>query len=374
MAETKNPGDKLTVSPTKTLTLKRGAASSRALCARVSAMAAPSRSSSRRSRSAACRVKADRRRLGPQKRRRRRSRRDRRARRPRPPAARPARHPPPRNTGGVLLRTLTEEERNARATALANSRVRDVEERKIAEEEAARRASRDAVEQAERDAAEARKKAEEDRHRHEDEAKKKAELEAKKRFGDEETRTARTAPAAPRPPVAVTEPDDDEGPRQVRRGPGGAARPAVAPKVATTPPGGREAARPPDTGHRADRRRSARALDRIVPPAHPAPERPSQRRAEGKADPRGDNSGSDHNSRARQPHVGARGRRDPPADEAGPDGEDHRRDRRRHRPAGRRGNGPQRQARRRSPTSRKVCSTSPTIMPPTRYRARLSSP
>ena len=136
----------------------------------------------------------------------------------------------------MLLRTLTEEERNARATALANSRVRDLEERKIAEEEAARRASRDAIEHAEREAAEARKKAEEDRRRHEDEAKKKAELEAKKRFGTEETRTARTTPAAPRPAVAVTEPDDDDGPRQVRRGPGGAARPATPPKVATTRP------------------------------------------------------------------------------------------------------------------------------------------
>jgi translation initiation factor IF-2 len=153
------------------------------------------------------------------------------------PVARQA-PPPPRGAGGVLLRTLTDEERNARATALADSRQRDLEERRLAEEEAARRASREAIEQAEREAGEARKKAEEDRRRHEDEAKKKAELEAKKRFGDEETRPAR-APAATRPAaVAVTEPDDDEGPRQVRRGPGGGARPAAAPKVPTTRPVG----------------------------------------------------------------------------------------------------------------------------------------
>src|SRR5262249_7220002 len=88
------------------------------------------------------------------------------------PAARPAPAAPPRSPGGVVLRTLTDEERSARATALADSRLRDLEERKIAEEEAARRASREAIEQAEREAAEARKKAEEDRRRHEDEAKK----------------------------------------------------------------------------------------------------------------------------------------------------------------------------------------------------------
>ena len=46
---------------------------------------------------------------------------------------------------GVVLRTLTEEERNARAHALADSRVREAEERKIAEEEARRRASREKV-------------------------------------------------------------------------------------------------------------------------------------------------------------------------------------------------------------------------------------
>jgi translation initiation factor IF-2 len=49
---------------------------------------------------------------------------------------------------GVVLRTLTEEERSARAHALADARVREAEERKIAEEEARRRAGRDAVESA----------------------------------------------------------------------------------------------------------------------------------------------------------------------------------------------------------------------------------
>jgi translation initiation factor IF-2 len=237
MAETKNPGDKLSVSPTKTLTLKRGGGGVEQGVVRQSF-------SHGRTKQVVVEKKPKRRlpgEGGPEVRAAE-APAPKVAIAPRAPAATPAAPtarqapPPQRNTGGVLLRTLTEEERNARATALADSRVRDLEERKIAEEEAARRASRDAIEQAEREAAEARKKAEEDRRRHEDEAKKKAELEAKKRFGDGETRTARTTPAAPRAAVAVTEPDDDEGPRQVRRGPGGAARPATPPKVATTRP------------------------------------------------------------------------------------------------------------------------------------------
>src|SRR6185312_12618774 len=80
-----------------------------------------------------------------------------------PAPSRPA--PPPRNAGsGVVLRTLTEDERSARASALADAKVREVEERRQAEEEAQRRAVREAAERAERDAAESRRKAEEDRH------------------------------------------------------------------------------------------------------------------------------------------------------------------------------------------------------------------
>jgi translation initiation factor IF-2 len=159
------------------------------------------------------------------------------------PAARPAPPPaPPRNNSGVVLRTLTEDERSARASALADAKLRDVEERRIAEEEAKRRSSREGIEQAEREAAEARRKAEEERHRHDEEAKRKAELEAKKRFGETEARTPAAAPAA-RPAIPVARApgiaadisDEDEGPRPMRRGPGGAMRPAVAPKPTAKP-------------------------------------------------------------------------------------------------------------------------------------------
>ncbi|MCK1736259.1 translation initiation factor IF-2 [Bradyrhizobium sp. 138] len=195
------------------------------------------------------------------------------------PAPAPSRPAPPRNAGsGVVLRTLTEDERSARASALADAKVREVEERRQAEEEAQRRAVREAAERAEREAAESRRKAEEERHRHEDEAKRKAETEAKKRFGEGEQpqsapRPAAAAPSAPAPrpgapaarpgtstarpgttttrpgtstqrpgggplgraPAVAAGPDEDDGPRQIRRGPGGAARPVVAPKPTHKP-------------------------------------------------------------------------------------------------------------------------------------------
>jgi translation initiation factor IF-2 len=157
--------------------------------------------------------------------------------------ARPAASPPaaPRSNSGVVLRTLTEDERSARASALADAKVRDVEERKLAEVEAKRRASREGIEQAEREAAEARRKAEEERHRLEEEAKRKAELEAKRRFGETEakpataTAPARTPASVAKAPGVAVEVEEDEGPRQVRRGPGGVIRPAAAPKTTHKP-------------------------------------------------------------------------------------------------------------------------------------------
>ncbi|MCW5702218.1 MAG: translation initiation factor IF-2 [Bradyrhizobium sp.] len=166
------------------------------------------------------------------------------------PGGRPAAPAAPRSGSGVVLRTLTEDERSARASALADAKVREEEERRIAEEEAKRRASREGIEQAEREAAEARRKAEEERHRVEEEAKRKAEQEAKRRFGEAEAAAAKpAAPAAPaaakpattRAPASVKAPgiaveaEEDEGPRQVRRGPGGAMRPAAAPKTTHKP-------------------------------------------------------------------------------------------------------------------------------------------
>src|ERR1700716_3760478 len=150
------------------------------------------------------------------------------------PVASPAPSPsgPPLKPSGVVLRTLTEEERTARARALGDARLGGAEERKIAEEEALIRKSRESVERSERDAAEARKADEEKRRKHDLETKQKAEQEAKKRFGEDAA-----TPGAPRPVAArpALEPDEEEAPR-TRRGPGGAARPAPAPKPARTAP------------------------------------------------------------------------------------------------------------------------------------------
>ena len=124
---------------------------------------------------------------------------------------------------GVVLRTLTEEERNARAHALANSRVREAEERKIAEEAARRRASREAGDRSDREAAEARKREEEDRRKHDEETKRKAGEVAKKRLGEDEVKR-------PAGRMAI-EAEEDDGPRVSRR-PGGGVRPAAAPRPA----------------------------------------------------------------------------------------------------------------------------------------------
>jgi translation initiation factor IF-2 len=142
-------------------------------------------------------------------------------------ATAPATAPKP---SGVVLRTLTDEERDRRAHALGDAKLREAEERKIAEEEARRRGERENRERAERDAAEARKREEEDRRKHDEETKKRAEQEAKKRFGDDETK--------PRTPIDVRsikpEVDEDDAPRPRRGGGAGAARPAAAPKPART--------------------------------------------------------------------------------------------------------------------------------------------
>ena len=62
------------------------------------------------------------------------------------PAATPAPAAAAPKPSGVVLRTLTDEERNRRAHALGDARLREAEERKIAEEEAKIRQQRDAIE------------------------------------------------------------------------------------------------------------------------------------------------------------------------------------------------------------------------------------
>jgi translation initiation factor IF-2 len=111
------------------------------------------------------------------------------------PAPQPRQRP-----SGVVLRTLTDEERDARAHALAEARLREADERREAETEARRRA--------EEDARLARERAEAERRQSEEEARKAAEEQARLRGEDEARRhLGEDAVPAPRPtPIAVAAP------------------------------------------------------------------------------------------------------------------------------------------------------------------------
>src|SRR5580693_4137318 len=217
---TKNTGDKLSVSSTKTLTLKRGGVEQGVV-----------RQSFSHGRSKAVVVEKVKRRIGPGEGKAEpvapeRSAAPRQAAAPAtaraPATATPAAPAASPKTSGVVLRTLTEEERSARAQALAGAQLREHEERSRAEQEALVRRTREEADRAERAASEARKINEESRRKHDEETKRKADEVAKKRFGTDVT-TA-TKPGA-RPAL---EADEDEAPRP-RRG-GVAVRPAPAPK------------------------------------------------------------------------------------------------------------------------------------------------
>ncbi|MHB8883604.1 MAG: translation initiation factor IF-2 [Methylovirgula sp.] len=144
---------------------------------------------------------------------------------PRPPAG-----------AGVVLRSLTEEEREARSRALSGAREREEEERRLALIEAKAREEREAREREERAAAAERKLEEDARRAQEAEAKRRSEHEAKRRLDGgapapaaaasaaapaaaarkapgASQATSAAAPAAPRAPTA----EEDEAKRVIRR-------------------------------------------------------------------------------------------------------------------------------------------------------------
>ena len=82
----------------------------------------------------------------------------------------------------MVLRTLTEEEREARARALVGAKSREEEDRRRAEADAKLRAEREARDAIEREAAEARKREEDARRAQDTELRRKAEEEAKRRL------------------------------------------------------------------------------------------------------------------------------------------------------------------------------------------------
>jgi translation initiation factor IF-2 len=187
MTDTKTPGDKtLSVTPPKTLTLKRPMEHSTV------------RQSFSHGRSKQVVVEVKRRLSGPGPEPVREVAPAPVARAvPQPaPAPRPAVAAAPRSSGGMLLRTLSDDEKDARTRALANATVREAEDRQRSADEALRRAAREEAETRERDAAQARQREEEDRRRSADEFKRKAETEARRRASGDE------APAVPQARVA----------------------------------------------------------------------------------------------------------------------------------------------------------------------------
>lgn len=122
-----------------------------------------------------------------------------------PPPTKPETKRPaaPRAASGVVLRELTDDEREARARALVDARSREDEDRKRAEIEARARTEREAREHEERAAASTRKREEEERLAREAESRRKSEEEARRRLPQDGaaseptgTKTASRAPQA----------------------------------------------------------------------------------------------------------------------------------------------------------------------------------
>ncbi len=122
-----------------------------------------------------------------------------------PPPTKPETKRPaaPRAASGVVLRELTDDEREARARALVDARSREDEDRKRAEIEAHARTEREAREHEERAAASTRKREEEERLAREAESRRKSEEEARRRLPQDGaaseptgTKTASRAPQA----------------------------------------------------------------------------------------------------------------------------------------------------------------------------------
>ena len=205
MSDTKNPGDKtLSVAPKKTLTLKRNVEQGTV------------RQSFSHGRTKAVVVEKKKRRIvmpgsepkpepkpepGPEQRRAAATEPEQRARTPAPEKAR----------SGMVLRQLTAEERDARAQALAEARLREADERKRAEEEARRKAEEEARLAREREEARRRQEEEEARRKREEEKRRKAEEEAQRRLEPTEAEAPPAREARARTEAGKVAPEEKRG-------------------------------------------------------------------------------------------------------------------------------------------------------------------
>ncbi|MCB1434240.1 MAG: translation initiation factor IF-2 associated domain-containing protein, partial [Alphaproteobacteria bacterium] len=141
---------------------------------------------------------------------------------------------PASQRSGVVLRTLTPEEKEARDRALAGARIREAEDRKRQEEEAKRRSEQDERDRVEREAAAKRKAEEEARHRAEEEGRRKAEEAAKKLAPKSTVVTPATEPMKPSTVTAKrVGVEDDEGAARPGRSGAGAVKRDIKPPVPT---------------------------------------------------------------------------------------------------------------------------------------------
>jgi translation initiation factor IF-2 len=102
-----------------------------------------------------------------------------------------------RPASGMVLRTLSNSEQNARQAALLDASKGEDEARKSAEQDASQRMARAEVDTREREAAEERKREEDDRRGREEELKRRGQVEAARRLGEEQ-RAPRSPEGNPR--------------------------------------------------------------------------------------------------------------------------------------------------------------------------------
>src|SRR5437588_5642072 len=143
--------------------------------------------------------------------------------------------------GGVVLRELTEDEKEARLRALTDAKFAEEEARKRAEEDATKRVAEEERMRREREAAERRKTEEEARKHAEEETRRRAEQEAARRLKEKEKEAEPATAATKEQPAAAAKrarelvEEEDEGTKKGKT----PAKPPPAARKAT--PGGRRA-------------------------------------------------------------------------------------------------------------------------------------
>ena len=190
---------------------------------------------------------------------------------PRPqPAPKPL--PPSAQRSGMVLRTLTEEEKAARSKAIGNARIAEAEARARAEADAKRRAEEDARAKRDAEAAAKRKAEDEARRLADEEVRRRAEADLARRPATDAKPAPAAAPAAPAPAPKRPSFDDENVKRKastmtgMRRPGSPAPRPAPAPArpSSKTPDrrGGRLTVTTAVSGDGEERQRSLAAMRR----------------------------------------------------------------------------------------------------------------